>query len=211
MIAPSSGGPAEAAGIAPREVLQAVDGTTTQGLSLFDVGDLLQGPEGSQVILPPFALESIASISTAFLPRQPGNPSSCCLRWRMNTSNLESHPRDDMAPRVKSEPLDGGPAIGEGTWARRDWQTSSQNACMPAVVGLAASGCFQPVQEGEAGCRGLCWSAEQPCMLHLHEMLVMLHMASGAAVACCSPRQPHGRKLLVCLGFLSFAPLARQC
>lgn len=49
MIAPSSGGPAEAAGVAPKDVLQAVDGVNTKGLSLFDVADLLQGPEGSQV------------------------------------------------------------------------------------------------------------------------------------------------------------------
>ena len=49
VIAPSSGGPAEAAGVASKDVLQAVDGTSTTGLSLFDVGDMLQGPEGSQV------------------------------------------------------------------------------------------------------------------------------------------------------------------
>ena len=48
-MAPSSGGPAEAAGIQPRESLVAINSQSTAGMSLFDVSDLLQGTEGTQV------------------------------------------------------------------------------------------------------------------------------------------------------------------
>ena len=75
MIAPSSGGPAEAAGVAPKDVLQAVDGASTAGLSLFDVGDMLQGPEGSQVRLAPFlpATESGQPGSWPYMHTGPGH------------------------------------------------------------------------------------------------------------------------------------------
>lgn len=51
MLAPSPGGPAEAAGVRAGEVLQAVGGTPVSGLSLYEVSDLLQGEAGSQVEL----------------------------------------------------------------------------------------------------------------------------------------------------------------
>lgn len=49
VITPSPGGPADKAGIQPRDAVLAIDGKPTAGLSLYDAGDLLQGPEGSQV------------------------------------------------------------------------------------------------------------------------------------------------------------------
>ena len=49
MITPSAGGPAERAGIAPRDTLVAIDGRPLAGLTLYDAGEMLQGPEGSEV------------------------------------------------------------------------------------------------------------------------------------------------------------------
>ena len=49
VITPSAGGPAERAGVAPRDVLLAIGSRPTADLSLYEAGDLLQGPPGSQV------------------------------------------------------------------------------------------------------------------------------------------------------------------
>ena len=49
MITPSVGGPAERGGIAPRDTLVAIDGRPLAGLTLYDAGEMLQGPEGSEV------------------------------------------------------------------------------------------------------------------------------------------------------------------
>ncbi len=49
VITPSAGGPAERAGIEPRDGLVAIDGKQTEGLSLYEAGDMLQGAEGSEV------------------------------------------------------------------------------------------------------------------------------------------------------------------
>ncbi|KAK9905938.1 hypothetical protein WJX75_009244 [Coccomyxa subellipsoidea] len=51
VITPSAGGPAERAGIAPRDGLVAIGDRKTEGLSLYEAGDLLQGSEGSEVTL----------------------------------------------------------------------------------------------------------------------------------------------------------------
>lgn len=49
VITPSAGGPAERAGIEPRDGLVAIDGKQTVGLSLYEAGDMLQGAEGTEV------------------------------------------------------------------------------------------------------------------------------------------------------------------
>lgn len=49
VITPSAGGPAERAGIGPRDGLVAIGDRKTEGLSLYEAGDLLQGSEGSEV------------------------------------------------------------------------------------------------------------------------------------------------------------------
>jgi hypothetical protein len=49
VITPSAGGPAERAGVAPRDVLLAIGDQATADMSLYEAGDLLQGPPGSQV------------------------------------------------------------------------------------------------------------------------------------------------------------------
>ena len=49
VITPSAGGPAERAGIAPHDGLVAIGDRKTEGLSLYEAGDLLQGAEGSEV------------------------------------------------------------------------------------------------------------------------------------------------------------------
>ena len=51
VITPSADGPADKAGIKPRDGVIAIDGKPTAGASLYDAGDRLQGPEGSQVML----------------------------------------------------------------------------------------------------------------------------------------------------------------
>ena len=48
VIAPSAGGPAERAGVAPKDELLAIGGRPTEGMSLYEAGELLQGPQGSQ-------------------------------------------------------------------------------------------------------------------------------------------------------------------
>ncbi len=54
VVAPAPGGPAERAGIKPQDVVVAIDGKNTKGISLFEAGDLLQGEDGSQVQSDPF-------------------------------------------------------------------------------------------------------------------------------------------------------------
>ena len=49
VITPSAGGPAERAGIAPRDTLVAIDERKLAGLTLYDAGEMLQGAEGSEV------------------------------------------------------------------------------------------------------------------------------------------------------------------
>jgi hypothetical protein len=49
VLTPSPGGPADRAGVVAGDVLVAVDGQPTKGLSLYDASDLLQGPPDSQV------------------------------------------------------------------------------------------------------------------------------------------------------------------
>ncbi len=49
MVTPSPGGPAERAGIAPHDALVAINGRPLAGLTLYDAGEMLQGPEGSEV------------------------------------------------------------------------------------------------------------------------------------------------------------------
>ena len=49
VVTPASGGPADKAGVKSRDIVEAIDGRPTKGLSLYDAGDMLQGGEGSQV------------------------------------------------------------------------------------------------------------------------------------------------------------------
>jgi C-terminal processing protease CtpA/Prc len=49
VITPSAGGPAERAGIEPRDMLLAIDDRPMQNISLYEAGDLLQGTEGTEV------------------------------------------------------------------------------------------------------------------------------------------------------------------
>jgi carboxyl-terminal processing protease len=51
VVAPAPGGPAEKAGIRPGDEILAIDGQQTSELSLYAAGGLLQGAEGSEVIL----------------------------------------------------------------------------------------------------------------------------------------------------------------
>jgi len=57
VITPSAGGPAERAGIGPRDVLLAIGERPMENISLYEAGDLLQGNEGSEVhTIPPTCL-----------------------------------------------------------------------------------------------------------------------------------------------------------
>lgn len=49
VLTPTADGPADKAGVKAGDVIVSVDGTTTKGLSLYDVSDLLQGDAESQV------------------------------------------------------------------------------------------------------------------------------------------------------------------
>ena len=49
MITPSAGGPAEKAGVEPRDVLLAIGERPVDNISLYEAGDLLQGTEGTEV------------------------------------------------------------------------------------------------------------------------------------------------------------------
>ncbi|KAI8472128.1 MAG: photosystem II D1 protease [Monoraphidium minutum] len=51
VVTPAPGGPAEAAGVRAGDVIEAIGGTKSRGLSLYEVSDLLQGEEGSEVTL----------------------------------------------------------------------------------------------------------------------------------------------------------------
>ena len=49
VVTPAPGGPAERAGLKSGDIIAAIDGKPTNGLSLYDAGDMLQGAEGSEV------------------------------------------------------------------------------------------------------------------------------------------------------------------
>lgn len=49
MVTPAPGGPADRAGLAAGDIIVAIDGKLTNGASLYDAGDMLQGAEGSEV------------------------------------------------------------------------------------------------------------------------------------------------------------------
>lgn len=51
VVAPTPGGPAEQAGVRPADAIVEVDGRSTDGLSLYEVAEALQGPAGSKVEL----------------------------------------------------------------------------------------------------------------------------------------------------------------
>ena len=50
-MTPAPGGPADTAGIKPGDVIAAIDGRPTRGLSLYEAADLLQGAEGTEATL----------------------------------------------------------------------------------------------------------------------------------------------------------------
>ena len=51
MVAPTPNSPADKAGVNPQDLLLAIDGKPTKGLSLYEASDLLQGEAGSSVTL----------------------------------------------------------------------------------------------------------------------------------------------------------------
>ena len=65
VITPSAGGPAERAGIEPKDVLLAIGDRPMENISLFEAGDLLQGTEGTEV---PATCPSIASPENVVQP-----------------------------------------------------------------------------------------------------------------------------------------------
>lgn len=51
VVAPAPGGPADRAGVRAGDVIEAIDGTPTSNLSIYEAGELLQGEAGSSVEL----------------------------------------------------------------------------------------------------------------------------------------------------------------
>jgi carboxyl-terminal processing protease len=51
VVAPAAGGPAEQAGVRAGDVIAAIDGRPTRGMSLYEASELLQGEEGTKVAL----------------------------------------------------------------------------------------------------------------------------------------------------------------
>ena len=49
VVTPAPGGPADKAGLQAGDIIVAIDGKPTNGASLYDAGDMLQGAEGSEV------------------------------------------------------------------------------------------------------------------------------------------------------------------
>ena len=49
VVTPAPGGPADRAGLQAGDIIVAIDGKPTNGASLYDAGDMLQGAEGSEV------------------------------------------------------------------------------------------------------------------------------------------------------------------
>ncbi|KAL4518781.1 hypothetical protein Ndes2437B_g00861 [Nannochloris sp. 'desiccata'] len=71
VIAPAPGGPAEKAGIRPGDEIMAIDGQQTSELSLYAAGGLLQGVEGSEVVLTLKARGATGTVKDVKLTRQP--------------------------------------------------------------------------------------------------------------------------------------------
>jgi len=51
VVSPLPGGAAEAGGVLPGDIITAVDGKPTKGISLYEASEMLQGPEGTQLVL----------------------------------------------------------------------------------------------------------------------------------------------------------------
>ncbi|XP_057847501.2 carboxyl-terminal-processing peptidase 2, chloroplastic isoform X4 [Cryptomeria japonica] len=51
VVSPVAGGPADRAGIMPGDIISAINGTSTQGMGLYDAAERLQGPEDTVVEL----------------------------------------------------------------------------------------------------------------------------------------------------------------
>ena len=49
VVTPAPGGPADRAGLQAGDIIVDIDGKPTNGASLYDAGDMLQGAEGSEV------------------------------------------------------------------------------------------------------------------------------------------------------------------
>jgi len=71
VIAPAPGGPAEKAGVRPGDEIEAIDGQQTSDLSLYAAGGLLQGVDGSEVVLKVKARGDNDSTKDIKLTRQP--------------------------------------------------------------------------------------------------------------------------------------------
>lgn len=51
VISPTAGGPADRSGVRPGDVITSVAGKDASGLSLYEVSDLIRGPEGTEIQL----------------------------------------------------------------------------------------------------------------------------------------------------------------
>ncbi|KAL3153523.1 hypothetical protein ABBQ38_011854 [Trebouxia sp. C0009 RCD-2024] len=67
VVTPAPGGPADRAGLQAGDIIAAIDGKPTNGASLYDAGDMLQGAEGSEVTLD---VSSKSKVRTVKLTRQ---------------------------------------------------------------------------------------------------------------------------------------------
>ena len=79
VVTPAPGGPADRAGLQAGDIIVAIDGKPTNGASLYDAGDMLQGAEGSEV--------NFRHAVVALLPIDPSGV--CCMAPKLSTPSRQ--------------------------------------------------------------------------------------------------------------------------
>ncbi len=85
IVAPIEGSPAEQAGLLPGDVIQAVNGTQTEGWTISDLQQKVKGPKGTTVTLTVLHPEAAQAVEVTVTRAEVVVPS---VTWRMLSDNL---------------------------------------------------------------------------------------------------------------------------
>ena len=102
VVAPAPGGPADRAGVRAGDVIEAIDGTPTANLSIYEAGELLTGEAGSSVELRLRRRQQPTSTAAADAATAPKTVklSREKVAFKPVTSELCSDPNDSSTPKT---------------------------------------------------------------------------------------------------------------